>query len=114
LRDGSAERLRQQSGPHRRKLELHAEPDLVRLGEPDRRPTHWLGPEAREGLERDDAAVEQIEDGLELDVYLISIEDRANAGPLQLALLALELPSIEVIRHDLRQHAQEANIALVE
>ena len=89
-------------------------PTSVRLGEPGRGRPHRLRPEARESLERDDAAVEQVEDGLELDVHLVSIENRANAGPFQLALLALELLAIELIRDDLGQHAQEAHVAIVQ
>ena len=45
---------------------------------------------------------------------MVSIEDRPNAGPLQLALLALELPAIELIRDDLGQHTQEADVTVVQ
>src|SRR5437667_425871 len=58
------------------KLELDIQPDLDRLGVPGRERTHLLRPEAVESLERDYAAVEQIEDWLELDVYVIRVEDR--------------------------------------
>ena len=45
---------------------------------------------------------------------MIRVENGADARPLQLPLLALQLLAIDLIRDDLRQHAQEANVSIVE
>src|SRR5438094_1566754 len=104
----------QQGRADRGELELDAQPDLRRLGEPGGRRTHRLGPETRQRLERDDPAISEVEDRLELDVDVVAVEHGAHARPLQPALLAFELPAIDVIRNDLREHVQEARVTVVE
>ena len=103
-----------QCRPDRRKLELGPEADLGGLRKPDRRRANWLHPEASEGFKRHDAAVGKIEHRLELDVELVAIEHRTNAGPLQPPLLAFELLAVELVGDDLGEDAHEADVPLVQ
>ena len=82
---------------NRRELEFDAQTDLGCLREPDRRRTHRFRPEARQGFERDDRAVVQVEHGLELDVDIVTIKHSSDTRPLEPALLALELLAVDLV-----------------
>lgn len=62
----------------RRQLELHAEPEPCRLGEPGRRRALRLGAEPCERLERDDRVALEVEDGLEHHLDPAALERVSN------------------------------------